>query len=59
LLCFGSHPLSDPFSAAEFGKISPARQVQSPRRPYAMIRVYNAAGNLFETHEHKGDFKEW
>ena len=24
----------------------------------AMIRVYDAAGNLTETHEHKGDFKE-
>ena len=25
----------------------------------AVIRVYNAAGNVIETHEHKGDFKEW
>jgi hypothetical protein len=24
----------------------------------AIIRVYDAAGNLTETHEHKGDFKE-
>jgi hypothetical protein len=24
----------------------------------AVIRVYNAAGNVIETHEHKGDFKE-
>src|SRR6266705_812612 len=24
----------------------------------ALIRVYNAAGNLIETHEHAGDFKE-
>ena len=24
-----------------------------------MIRVYDDAGNLIETHEHKGDFKEW
>jgi hypothetical protein len=24
----------------------------------AEIRVYNAAGNVIETHEHKGDFKE-
>jgi hypothetical protein len=22
------------------------------------IRVYNEAGNVIETHEHKGDFKE-
>jgi hypothetical protein len=24
----------------------------------AVIRVYDAAGNLIETHEHTGDFKE-
>jgi hypothetical protein len=25
----------------------------------AMIRVYDEAGNVIETHEHKGDFKNW
>jgi len=25
----------------------------------AVITVYDAAGNVIETHEHKGDFKEW
>jgi len=25
----------------------------------AVIRVYDAACNVIETHEHKGDFKEW
>ena len=25
----------------------------------AVIRVYDAAGNVIETHEHVGDFKEW
>jgi hypothetical protein len=24
----------------------------------AVIRVYDAIGNIIETHEHKGDFKE-
>jgi hypothetical protein len=24
----------------------------------ALIRVYDEAGNVIETHEHKGDFKE-
>jgi hypothetical protein len=24
-----------------------------------VIRVYDAAGNPIETHQHKGDFKEW
>ena len=25
----------------------------------AVIRVYDAAGNVIETHGNKGDFKEW
>ena len=25
----------------------------------AVIRIYDAAGNVIETHEHAGDFKEW
>jgi hypothetical protein len=25
----------------------------------AVIRVCDDAGNVIETHEHKGDFKEW
>ena len=25
----------------------------------AVIRVYDAAGNMIATHEHKGDFPEW
>jgi hypothetical protein len=25
----------------------------------AVIRVYDETGNRIETHEHKGDFKEW
>ena len=25
----------------------------------AVIRVYDAAGNVIETHEQAGDFKEW
>jgi len=25
----------------------------------AVIHVYDEAGNVIETHEHKGDFKEW
>ena len=26
--------------------------------PYAVIRVCDDAGNVIETHEHRGDFKE-
>jgi hypothetical protein len=25
----------------------------------AVIRVYDEAGNVLETHDHKGEFKEW
>jgi hypothetical protein len=25
----------------------------------AVIRVYDEAGSVIDTHEHKGDFKEW
>src|SRR5215470_11818997 len=25
----------------------------------AVIRVYDESGNVIQTHEHKGDFKEW
>jgi len=28
------------------------------RSPDAVIRVYDAAGNVIETHEHAGEFKE-
>jgi hypothetical protein len=36
------------------------RQVsdRSPRAPDAVIRVYDEAGNVIETHEHAGDFNE-
>jgi hypothetical protein len=26
---------------------------------HALIRVFDAAGNVIETHEHKGDFREF
>ena len=32
--------------------------MHSSRSHDAVIRVYDAAGNVIETHEHKGDFKE-
>jgi hypothetical protein len=39
-------------------KILAAMRVCNPDRHDAVIRVYDAAGNVIETHEHKGDFKE-
>ena len=32
--------------------------IHSSRSHNAVIRVYYSAGNMIETHEHKGDFKE-
>jgi uncharacterized membrane protein YeaQ/YmgE (transglycosylase-associated protein family) len=29
------------------------------RSYHAVIRVYDATGNVIETHEHAGEFKEW
>jgi len=29
------------------------------RSHHAVIRVYDEAGNVVETHEQAGDFKEW
>jgi hypothetical protein len=31
----------------------------SSRSHAAVIRVYDQAGNVIETHEHSGEFKEW
>ena len=33
--------------------------MHNSRSHYAVIRVHDDAGNVIETHEHKGDFKEW
>ena len=29
------------------------------RSHHAVIRVYDESGNVIQTHEHKGEFKEW
>jgi hypothetical protein len=33
--------------------------MHSSRSHDAVIRVYDHAGNVIETREHKGEFKEW
>ena len=38
---------------------SQRRAQQYSRAHDAVIRVYDEAGNVVETHEHTGDFKEW
>ena len=39
---------------------NPSQAAQARRQPLIrQIRIYNDAGNVIETHEHKGDFNEW
>jgi len=59
-----SPPRSD-FRRAPFGRLwyeTPDNAIgyamHNSRSHDAVIRVYDAAGNVIETHEHKGDFKE-
>jgi hypothetical protein len=33
--------------------------IDRSRSHHAVIRVYDDAGNVIDTHEHKGNFKEW
>jgi hypothetical protein len=49
----GSSPTASS-SAPSAGKFAKFRS----RSHEAVIRVYDEAGNMIETHEHKGDFKE-
>jgi len=52
-LKLGTKPLSGaaPPDALEVGSFS--------RSHNTVIRVYDKAGNVIQTHEHVGDFKEW
>ena len=43
---------TDTDDAAEYAKFF-------SRSHDAVIRVYNESGNVIETHEYKGDSKEW
>jgi hypothetical protein len=42
----------EPNDAVEYAKFR-------SRSHDALIHVYDAAGNMIETHEHAGEFKEW
>jgi len=50
-LPFGRLWYGEPDDAVSYGKFF-------SRSHDAVIRVYDGAGNLIETQEHKGDFKE-
>ena len=53
-----------PFGRLWYGGPNAASNATSYAKHYsrshdAVIRVYDDAGNVIETHEHVGDFKEW
>jgi hypothetical protein len=53
-----------PFGRLWYGEPSVASNAVSyakffSRSHGAVIPVYDVAGNVIETHEHKGDFKPW
>ena len=54
-LPFGRLWYSDPNAASN--AIGYARQYS--RSHGAVIRLYDEAGNVIETHEHAGNFREW
>ena len=41
------------------GPMQSAMQTFYSRSHDSVIRLYDDAGNVIETHEHKGDLKEW
>jgi hypothetical protein len=51
-LPFGGLWYTKPDDAVEYAKFF-------SRSRDAVIRVYDESGNVIETHDHKGDFKEW
>jgi hypothetical protein len=51
-LPFGRLWYTEPNHAVDYAKFR-------SRSHDAVIRVYDAAGNVIETHEHAGDFKQW
>jgi hypothetical protein len=48
-----------PFGRLWYGEPNAISNAKHRSRSHdAVIRVYDAAGNVIETHEHAGDFKE-
>jgi hypothetical protein len=58
----GVNLISDrlPFGRLWYGEPNAISYAKHRSRSHdIVIRVYNDAGNVIETHEHKGEFKEW
>ncbi len=49
-----------PFGLLWYGEPNPVSNAKHRSRSHnPVIRVYDDAGNVIETHEHAGEFKEW
>jgi len=50
-----------PFGRLRYGKVDDAigYAQHCSRSHHAVIRVYDKSGNVIQTLDHKGDFKEW
>ncbi len=49
-----------PYGALRYAEPNAISYAKFYSRSYnAVIRVYDEAGNVFETHDHIGDFKDW
>jgi hypothetical protein len=49
-----------PFGRLWYGELDAINNAKFRSRSHdAVIHVYDEAGNVIETHEHAGDFKEW
>ena len=55
-LPFGRLWYGEPNAVSERNRV---REASTAAHIDAVIRVYDEAGNVIETHEHAGDFKEW
>jgi hypothetical protein len=54
-----SVPIDNQTRIARSGLFTTNCFVPAGRRACVVIRVYDDAGNVIETHEHKGDFREF
>jgi hypothetical protein len=58
-LLFFASLISPPSETPHWVKISCYCQDGKSCSHNAVIRVYDEAGNVIETHEHAGEFKDW
>jgi hypothetical protein len=55
----GSKPQREPSKGAAHHAKDRARPFRKQFDSQGVIRVYDEAGNVIETYEHTGDFREW